>query len=148
MSNQDVDFAARARRVKARSGPIGATPRQRPVAQDVGDEQPLLATILRVQIAFLLGIVAMVVGRAFAMNYLMIESSTDVLALSEGLCVLVLLLAFGFMLGRSQFVAHGAMVVGASLAFLGEAFYMPLAPNLMGALYSPEYVARVLLYSG
>ncbi len=151
MSNQNADFAARARRVKARSEPIGATlgatPRQRRAALDAGDDQPMMAAILRPQLAFVLGVIAMVAGRAFAMNSLMIEPSTEVLALSEGMCILVLLVGFGLLLGRSQFVAHGAMVVGASLAFLGEGFYMPLIPNLMEVIYSPEYVARVLLYS-
>ena len=151
MSNQDIDFAARARRVRARSDPVGPAPRQArtaPGTRDTAAEPPVMAAVVRVQIAFLLGIVAMIAGRAVAMNTLMIEPSTEVLALSEGLCVLVLLAAFGLVLGRSQFVAHGAMVVGASLAFLGEGFYVPLVPGLMEAVYSPEYVARVLVYSG
>lgn len=149
MSNLDDDFAARAKRVRARSGdapPMPARTRaRRPREADSGEQATVLA-ILRPQLALVLGAVAMVAGRAVSMRYLGIEPSSEVLALGEGFVVFVLLFGAGLLFGRSDVISHGALVVGAALSFLGESYYILMAPELMEAVYNPEYVARVLLY--
>lgn len=147
MSNQDDAFHARIKRVRARSGhyaPAPAAVRGRVRDDDAGDEG-LIWAILRPQLALVLGALAMVAGRAFAMNYLMLEPDTAVLTGGEGAVVLLLLVGIGLVFGKSQVIAHGALVVGAALAFLAEGYYIPLAPELMSSLYDPEYVGRVLL---
>jgi len=144
MSNLDDDFKARAKRVRQRSvrdAPMPASAR----ADDDGAGLEAVATLLRPQLALLLGVVAMVAGRAFAMNSLMIEPSTEVLSWAEGGVVFLILVGLGLMFGKSDAISHGALVVGAALAFILEGYYIPVAPGLMGTLYSPEYVELVLL---
>jgi hypothetical protein len=147
MSNQDDAFRARIKRVRARTGhsaPAPAPSRRRVRDDDAGDQSPIWP-ILRPQLALVLGALAMIAGRAFAMTYLMLEPDTDVLSGGEGAVVLLLLVGIGLMFGTSQAIAHGALVVGAALAFLAEGYYIALAPELMSSIYDPEYVGRVLL---
>ena len=145
MSDANDDLQARIKRFGGQPPRLAPTPARGRIVDDDSGVEALIAAVLRPQLAFLLGAVAMVAGRAFAMNYLMIEPSTEVLGLNEGAVILVLLVGIGLLLGRREVISHGAMVVGASLAFLMESFYLPLAPDLMGSVYTPEYVSRVLL---
>lgn len=145
MANQDDDFRARIKRVRARSGQFAPTPDRRVTRKtDVG-EQAMMAAILRPQLAVLLGAVALVAGRGFAMNYLMIEPSTELLGWGEGGVVFLLLFVIGLLFGKSDLISHGALVVGAALAFLLERYYIPVFPGLMESIYTPGYVALVLL---
>ncbi len=145
MGIQDDDFEARIKRVQVQSRRNTPMSGQRRVGDDRFDEQVMSRTILLPQLAFVLGAVAMVAGRGIAMNYLMIEPSIDLLGLGEGCVVVVLLLAIGVLLGKSNLISHGALVVGASLAFLGEGYYIPVVPELMESIYNPDYVGFVLL---
>ncbi len=120
-------------------------PGQRRAGNDSLDEQAMGRAILLPQLAFILGAVALVAGRGIAMNYLMIEPSTDLLGLGEGCVIVVLLLAIGLLFGKSNLISHGALVLGASLAFLGEGYYIPVIPELMESIYNPNYVGLVLL---
>ena len=145
MGIQDDDFEARIKRVQVQSRQNAPMPDQRRVGDDSFDEQAMSWAILLPQLAFILGAVALVAGRGIAMNYLMIEPSTDLLGLGEGIVVAVLLLAIGVLFGKSNPISHGALVVGASLAFLGEGYYIPVVPELMESIYNPDYVGLVLL---
>ncbi len=145
MGIQDNDFEARIKRVQVQSRQNAPMRDQRRVGDDSFDEQAMSRAILLPQLAFILGAVALVAGRGIAMNYLMIEPSTDLLGLGEGCVVVILLLAIGVLFGKSNLISHGALVVGASLAFLGEGYYIPVVPELMDSIYTPGYVALVLL---
>jgi len=146
MSNLDDDFAARAKRIKVRSGPI--TPIARPQTDDDDtDIGEIAGQILRPQLALILGAVAMVLGRAFAIHYLGVEPSSENLGIPEGLVVMVLLVAIGLIFGKSDYLSHGALVVGAALSFFLEGFYIRFFPSVMEVLYTPGYVALVTLNS-
>ncbi len=145
MGIQDGDFEVRIKRVQVQSRQNAPMPDQRRVGDDSFDEQAMSWAILLPQLAFILGAVALVAGRGIAMNYLMIAPSTDLLGLGEGIVVAVLLLAIGVLLGKSNLTSHGALLVGASLAFLGEGYYIPVVPELMESIYNPDYVGLVLL---
>lgn len=147
MTVQDDDFNARIKRVRAKSGHFAVAPQQRTRrARDTGfDEHALRWAILLPQLALLLGAAALIAGRAIAMNYFDVVASTEVLGRGEGALVIGFLLGFGLLFGRSQLISHCALIVGASLAFLGESYYIPAAPDLMGFIYSTDYVARVIL---
>ena len=145
MGIQDDDFEARIKRVQVQSRRNAPMHDQRRVGDDSFDEQAMSWAILLPQLAFILGAVALVAGRGVAMNYLMIEPSTDLLGLGEGIVVAVLLLAIGVLFGKSNLISHGALVVGASLAFLGEGYYIAVVPELMESIYNPDYVGLVLL---
>jgi hypothetical protein len=148
MSNLDDDFRARANRIKAQSGPI--VPVARPQAETAAevDVGAFLLAFLRPQLAFFLGAIALVLGRGFAMKYLGIEPSGELLSIAEGAVVLVLLVGLGLAFGRSNIISHCALLAGAALAFLTEGFYIPLMPDLMGMIYNPDYVAIVVLNAG
>ena len=145
MGIQDGDFEARIKRVQVQSRRSAPMPNQRRVSDDSFDEQAMSWAILLPQLAFILGAVALVAGRGIAMNYLMIEPSTELLGLVEGCVVAALLFAIGVLFGKSNPISHGALVVGASLAFLGEGYYIPVVPELMESIYNPDYVWLVLL---
>jgi hypothetical protein len=145
MGVQDNDFEARIKRVQVKSRRNAPMPDQRHVGNDSFEERAMTWAILLPQLAFILGAVAMVAGRGIAMNYLMIEPSTDLLGLGEGCIVAALLLAIGLLFGKSNLISHGALVVGASLAFLGEGYYIPVVPELMETIYNPSYVGLVLI---
>ena len=145
MGIQDGGFEARIKRVQVQSRKNAPMPGQRRVGDDRFDEQAMSRAILLPQLAFILGVVALVAGRGIAMNYLMIEPSTDLLGWGEGCVILLLLLAIGVLFGKSNPISHGALVVGASLAFLGEGYYIPVVPELMESIYNPDYVWLVLL---
>ena len=145
MSSRDDDLQARIKRVKARTGDGLAMPSaRRAVADDTG-EPASVGALLRPQLALVLGLMAMVAGRAFAMHSLMIEPDTEVLGPAEGAVVLAILAGLGLLLFRRDVIAQGALVVGAALGFLLEGYFIPLAPELMSRLYTPEYVALVIL---
>ncbi|MHA1528275.1 MAG: hypothetical protein ACTSVG_04605 [Alphaproteobacteria bacterium] len=146
MGFQDSDFAARIKRVEVKSRRDAPMRGLRTVRDDSFDEQAMSRAILYPQLALVLGAVALVAGRAIAMNYLKIGPSADLLGLGEGCLVAALLFAIGMLFGKSNLIAHGALVIGASLAFFGEAYYIPVVPELMESIYNPEYVGRVLLY--
>lgn len=145
MSNMDRDFQARAKRVRAQTGLGAPMPARRRVVKEDSGESALILAVFRPQLAFLLGAVALVAGRAVAMRYLGVEPSTEVLGLREAGLVLVLLVGIGPLFGKSDHLSHGALVVGASLAFLLEGFYVPMASDLMSTIYTPDYVGRVVL---
>ena len=145
MTVQDDDLRTRIKRAQVKSRRNAPMPGQRRVGNDSVDEQAVSWAILLPQLAFILGAVALVAGRGIAMNYLMIEPSTDLLGLGDGGMVVVLLLAIGVLFGKSNLISHGALVVGASLAFLGEGYYIPVVPELMESIYNPDYVGLVLL---
>ncbi len=145
MGIQDDDFEARIKRVQVQSRRNAPMPDQRRAGDDSFDERTMSSAILLPQLAFILGAVALVAGRGIAMNYLMIEPSTDLLGFGEGIVVAVLLLAIGVLFGKSNLISHGALVVGAALAFLGEGYYIPVVPELMESIYNPDYVGLVLL---
>ena len=147
MGIQDGGFEARIKRVQVQSRKNAPMPGQRRVGDDRFDERAMSRAILLPQLAFILGAVALVAGRGIAMNYLMIEPSTDLLGLGDGGMVVVLLLAIGVLFGKSNPISHGALVVGASLAFLGEGYYIPVVPDLMASIYNSDYVGLVLLNS-
>lgn len=161
MSSRDDDFQARIKRVRARAGRGAPTPnaptpnapmrnapmpaaRRRVVADDA-DEHAAILGILRPQLAFVLGVAAMIGGRAFAMNSLMLEPSTEVLGAGEGIVVLAILAGLGLLLFRRDAIALGALVVGAALGFLLEGYFIPVMPELMSTLYTPDYVGLVIL---
>jgi len=148
MSDLDDDFRARANRIKAHSGPI--VPVARPQAETASevDVGALLLSFLRPQLAFVLGAIALVLGRGLAMRYLGVEPSGELLSIAEGIVVLVLLVGIGLAFGLSDIISHCALLAGAALAFLTEGFYIPLMPDLMGMIYNPEYVAIVVLNAG
>jgi hypothetical protein len=145
MGIQDNDFAARIKRVQVRSGRNAPRPDKRRAGDGGFDEQAMGRAVLLPQLAFLLGAVALVAGRGIAMNYLMIEPSTDLLGFGEGCVIVVLLLAIGVMFGKSNLISHGALVVGALVAFFGEGYYILIVPELMESIYNPGYVGLVLL---
>ena len=145
MGIQDNDFEARIKRVQVQSRKNAPMPGQRRVGDDRFDEQAMSRAILLPQLAFILGAVALVAGRGIAMNYLMIEPSTDLLGLGEGGVIVAFLVVIGLLFGKSDWFSHGALVVGAALAFLGESYYITVVPELMESIYNPDYVGRVLL---
>ncbi len=145
MTVQDDDLRTRIKHVQVQSRRNAPMHDQRRVRDDSFDEQAMSGVILLPQLAFILGAVALVAGRGIAMNYLMIEPSTDLLGLGEGCVIVILLLAIGVAFGKSNLISHGALVVGASLAFLGEGYYIPVVPELMESIYNPDYVGLVLL---
>ena len=148
MGSQDDDFQMRAKRVRARSGHGPAMPSARQAAApDDGAAHAPVAAILLPQLALVLGMIAMVAGRAFAMHALMIEPDTELLGPGEGAVVLALLAGIGLLLFRSHVIAQGALVVGAALGFLLEGYFIPLLPEVMSAVYNPDYVALVILQS-
>jgi len=147
MASADGDFEARMKRVKARAQPAALhNPAQ--TAEKDFDENAMIFAVLRPQLALVLGAFAMIAGRAVAMNYLDITPSTELLGWGEGIIVLVLLFALGAMLGTSQYLSHGALLLGAALAFLGEGYYIPVIPDAMAQVYTPEYVGLVMLQGG
>jgi len=148
MGIQDNDFAARTKRVQVRSRQNAPMPGPRRNSDDSFDEQAMSRAILIPQLALVLGAVALVAGRAIAMNYLDITPSTDLLGFGEGCVIVVLLVAIGALFGKSNLLAQGALVIGASLAFLAEGYYIPIVPELMKAIYNPGYVGLVLLNAG
>ena len=144
MGIQDSGFEARIKRVQVKSR------RNEPILgqqhdDSSFDEKAMSSAILLPQLAFMLGAVALVAGRGISMNYFMIEPSTDLLGLGEAGVVVFLLLAFGVLFGKPNLILHGALVVGASLAFLGEGYYIPIIPDLMENIYNPGYVGLLLL---
>lgn len=146
MSNLDDDFRARAKRVRARSGDLPPMPARARIRHEDNSDRAAAMAILRPQLALILGAVALILGRSVAMNHLGVEASPELLASGEAGLVFLLLLPIGLLFGRSDAISHGALVVGAALAFLCEGFYIPLAPDLMESVYTPDYVTRVLLY--
>ena len=140
MGIQDDDFEARTKRVRVKSRQFAPMPGQQRVGDDSFDEQAMSRAILLPQLALILGAVALVAGRGIAMNYLMIEPSTDLLGLGDGGVVLIILFAIGLLFGKSNLISHCALVVGASLAFVGEGYYIAFAPELMESIYNPDYV--------
>ena len=145
MTVQDEDLRNRIERIQGKSRRLGPAPKQRRARNDSIDHQALSRAILLPQLAFVLGAVALIAGRAVAMNTLMIVPSTELLGLGEGGIILVLLVAIGLLFGKSDWFSHIALVVGAALAFLGESYYIALAPDLMESAYNPGYVGMVLL---
>jgi hypothetical protein len=145
MGVHDDDFEARIKRVKVKSMRHAPMPDRRRVGGDDDDETAMSGAILRPQLALILGAVALIAGRAIAMNTLSIQPSTDLLGAGEGAVVIVLLFGIGLLFGKSDPISLCALVVGASLAFLGEGYYIPFVPDLMGSIYNPGYVALVVL---
>ncbi len=145
MGVQDGDFEARIKRVQVRSRRNAPMPGQRRAGDDSFDEKAMSRAILLPQLAFVLGAVALVAGRGIAMNYLMIEPSTDLLGLGEGCVIVVLLVGIALLFGKSSLISHAALVAGASLAFFSEGYYIPVVPELMESIYNPDYVGLVLL---
>ncbi len=145
MTVQDDDLRTRIKRAQVKSRRNAPMPGQRRVGNDSVDEQAVSRAILLPQLAFILGAVALVAGRGIAMNYLMIEPSTDLLGLGEGGVIVAFLVVIGLLFGKSDWFSHGALVVGAALAFLGESYYITVVPELMESIYNPDYVGRVLL---
>jgi len=148
MASIDDDFQARIKRVRAQSG--RAEPKAARARADDGDfdERALIATILRPQIALILGAFALIAGRAIAINQLGIEPGLNQLSLAEGAVILPFLIIFGLLIGRSEYISHGALIVGAAVAFLCEAFYFPVAPGVMSSVYGEAYVSLVILSAG
>jgi hypothetical protein len=138
-------FEARIKRVQVKSRQRAPMPDLRHGDDDSSDGQVMSLAILLPQVAFVLGAIALIVGRAISMNTLMLEPSTDLLGLGEGCVIIILLIVFGGMFGKSNHISHGAMVIGASLAFLGESYYIRVVPELMKSIYNPEYVDLLLL---
>jgi hypothetical protein len=145
MSDQDADFKARVKRLRLQPRQYAQMPDRSLAGGRDFDEKAMSGAILRPQLALILGAVAMIAGRGFAMNYLLIEPSTELLGWGEGVIVILLLLVTGLLFGKSELISHGALVVGASLAFLGESYYIPLVPELMESIYNPDYVSLVFL---
>jgi hypothetical protein len=145
MTSQDQDFDERIKRVRVKLGNDAPMPQRRRGNDARIDEASLILSVMLPQVALVLGALSLIAGRAIAMNYLGIEPSGHVLGVAEGALILLILVAMGLMLGRGQMLSHGALLVGASLAFLGEPLYIPAAPELMGSIYSSEYVTRVIL---
>ncbi len=145
MSSHDDDFTARIKRVRVQSGQFAPMPDQGRAHDDHFDEKTVMWTILRPQLAVLLGAIALVLGRSIAMNQLMIEPNTDLLGLGEGVVVILFLGMIGLLFGKSDHISHGALAIGAAFAFLGERYYIPVIPDLMTSIYNPQYVALVFL---
>ena len=145
MGIYDDGFEARIKRVQVKSRQRAPMPDLRHGDDDSSDGQATSLAILLPQVAFVLGAIALIVGRAISMNTLMLEPSRDLLGLGEGCVIVILLIVFGGMFGKSNHISHGAMVIGASLAFLGESYYIPVVPELMKSIYNPEYVDLLLL---
>ena len=145
MVNQDDDFRARSKRVRVKSNLNAPMPSRRRSDADDVDKEAVIGTILRAQLALVLGAFALIAGRGIAINYLMVEPSPETLGIGEGGVVVAMLVAIGLMFGKSDMISHGALVIGASVAFLGESFYIRLFPGPMESIYDPGYVALVFL---
>lgn len=143
--NPQDDFRARVKRVQAQAGRAAPAPQARRARDDDLSEHAFIGAVLRPQLAAVLGAVAMIVGRALCMRSLGLEPSTELLSMTEAGVVFVMLFGIGLAFGRSDVISHVALVVGASLAFLLEGWYVLLAPGLMEAIYGPDYVGRVIL---
>lgn len=145
MTGHNDDFEARLKRVKARKGPTQPLTRTRQQAEPDFALDPIVVAVLLMLLALILGAVALVAGRAIAMNGLGIEPDIHHLGIAEGGVVLGLLLGIGLLFSRRPSLSHAALIVGAVVAFLGERFYIPMMPALMEVIYTPLYVAEVVL---
>jgi hypothetical protein len=148
MSDQD-DFKARLKRVEGRSRykHLDKTPPKlhSEVRDSEVDTDALILSILRPQLAFILGFVGLIAGRALAMHFLGYEPKTDLLGFGDGAAVVVVLVVLGLLFGLSDHISHGALIVGATLSFVLESYYIPALPDLMSKIYTPGYVALVTL---
>jgi hypothetical protein len=145
MSNQDDALQARIKRMKVQPSRNVRAPARNRAAEKEFDEGRFSAAILLPQLALVLGFLAMIAGRSIAMNQFMIEPNPNLLGGSEGAIVFALLLVIGLLFGKSNHISHGALVIGASLAFLGESFYVPLFSGVMESVYNENYVSLVML---
>ena len=150
MSDRD-DFQARLKCVKGRARNKEFTMpelgrRQEHHHEEVNTEALAMA-ILRPQLVLVLGFIALIVGRSIAMNVFGIEPSTELLGLGEGIVVLALLVVLGVLFGLTEYILHGALVVGAALAFMLESYYIPAIPGLIEQVYTPGYVNLVVLWA-
>lgn len=107
---------------------------------DDGDISPIKLALPPV--GLLLGLLAFVLGRSVAISQIGVEASSTMLTIPEGVVIVIMLAIFGLILGKSNYVALIAMVVGALLAFYVEPFIIAAFPDLMETIYSPDYVAR------
>lgn len=144
MVNQVEDFDARMKRVRARARVGPPQLEQRRTGEDF-DERAFIVAVLRPQFALILGALALIVGRAIAMNYLGVEADTSVLSLGEGVVAAGFLVLIGILFGRSDYFSHAGLLLGAAAAFLTEVYWVPLVPDLMRSVYTPVYVDLVLL---
>jgi hypothetical protein len=144
MSGND-DLSAHIKRMKAKQRDRVFVPDRRRLAEDDHDDHSMIMAILLPQLAFILGAIALIAGRSVAMNTFGIEPDTATLGWVEGIAVLLLLVLIGVVFGRANKLSHAALVIGASLSFLGERYYIPMFPDLMEQLYTPGYVALVQL---
>jgi len=148
MSNGD-DFNARLKRVEGRAryknldrSPPGMHHKAR---DEDFDAEGMMRSILRPQLALLLGAMALIAGRAMLIHGLGVEPSPDLLGWGEGLVTFCILVVIGLLFGSADHISHGALIVGAALAFVLEGYYIPLFPDLMSQIYTPEYVGLVSL---
>ncbi|HSF96187.1 MAG TPA: hypothetical protein VLA52_14275 [Thermohalobaculum sp.] len=144
MSSQSDDFEARMKRVRAK------VRNREPVrihSRATGEEPDgfSLLSIVRPQLAFVLGAVALVVCRGVAMNYLPVEKGATTLGWIDGAVVIGALVVIGLLFGKSDRVSHVALLVGAWVAFITEGYYIRAFPELMSQVYSPGYVGLVML---
>lgn len=145
MASLDEDFEARMNRVRAKSRNFAPATEPRHAGGSDVDERAVITTILRPQLALVLGAIALILGRAIAIHQLGVEPNPELLSLTEGIAVLPFLVMIGLAIGRSHVISHLAMVVGATLSFMLEGYYIPLAPGLMEMIYDPDYVSIVYL---
>ena len=136
------DFEERLKRVRSQQHRAAPEPRLGAGSERDFDEGAFVGKILLPQLAFVLGFAALIAARSVVMNQFGVEASTQTLSIAEGAAALVLLAVIALLFGRNYF-AHLALVLGACLAFLGEGIFIPLAPQLMEQIYTPEYVALV-----
>ncbi|MHA1109165.1 MAG: hypothetical protein ACTSQV_08615, partial [Alphaproteobacteria bacterium] len=84
MTVQDDALRTRIARAEVKSRRPAPMPRRLRAGNDRDDDQTMSRMILLPQLAFILGVVALIAGRAVAMNTLMIVPSTDLLGIGEG----------------------------------------------------------------
>ena len=145
MADQGGDIEARMKRVKKRLNQREPGRRGQRAAAVETEERSLVKTVIRAEIAFLLGIAALLAGRGVAMNLLEVEPSTVAMGRVEGGLVVALLVVLGLLFGKKDYASHVALVAGAGLAYMAEPYYVPALSALMEKIYTPHYVGLVKL---
>lgn len=147
--SQSDDFNKRLKKVKAKlpggPPPVGLNRRMAYEKDDDDDFEVSFGKMVLPPLAFVLGAFALVAGRSIAMSQLGVEGSTQTLHIAEGVIALILMGIVALVMGKTNYIAMLAQVAGAALAFTTEGIWVPMMPELMEQIYTPEYVSRVVL---
>ncbi len=147
--SQSDDFNKRLKKVKAKlpggPPPVGLNRRMAYAKDDDDDLEISVGKMVLPPIAFVLGALALVAGRSIAMSQLGIEGSTQTLHIAEGVITLILMGIVVLVMGKTNYIAMLALLIGGVLAFMSEPIWVPMMASLMEQIYTPEYVSRVVL---